>query len=217
VLDQQHARGEKMFSVIMSTSNHKPFTYPPGVPGVPEQGGGREAGIRYADYAIGKFFEAARTRPWFDDTVFVIVADHGARVYGREDIPVSTYEIPLLIFAPRHVTPGHVTTLTSQIDVAPTVLGLLDFSYDSAFFGIDVLREARPGRFIPLNHNREVALFDGTHLISIGFRKTAAAYAYDRRTRRQHAEPIDPERLKDAITFFQEGYELYSERIYRLQ
>jgi phosphoglycerol transferase MdoB-like AlkP superfamily enzyme len=216
VFDGQHARGEKIFSVVMSTSNHKPFTYPPGVPGVPEQAGGREAGIRYADYAIGKFFEAARTRRWFHDTVFVIVADHGARVYGREDIPVPTYEIPLLIYSPRHVAPGRVSTLTSQIDVAPTVLGLLNFSYDSVFFGIDVLHEARPGRFIPLNHNRDVALFDGTHLVEIGFRKTAAAYVYDRHTRRQRVEPIDPERLKDAITVFQEGYELYHERLYTL-
>lgn len=217
VFDEQHGRGEKIFSVVMSTSNHKPFTYPSGVPGVPETGGGREAGIRYADHAIGRFFEAARNRPWFEDTVFVIVADHGARVYGREDIPVSTYEIPLLVYSPRHVPPGHVKALTSQIDVAPTVLGLLGFTYDSVFFGIDVLREARPGRFIPLNHNRDVALFDGTHLIELGFRKTSAAYAYDRRTRGQMAEPVDPERLKDAIAVFQESYELYSEQAYRLR
>lgn len=216
VFDEQHARGEKIFSVVMSTSNHKPFTYPPGVPGVPEQGGGREAGVRYADYAIGKFFEAARTRPWYDNALFVIVADHGARVYGREDIPVPTYEIPLLVYSPRHVAPGHVKTLTSQIDIAPTVLGLLGFSYDSAFFGIDVLHEAQPNRVIPLNHNRDVALFDGHYLVELGFRKTAAAFEYDRRTRTQRPTPIDGERLKDAIAVFQEGYELYREHLYVL-
>jgi phosphoglycerol transferase MdoB-like AlkP superfamily enzyme len=216
VFDTQHARDERIFSVVMSTSNHKPFTYPPGIPGVPEQGGGREAGIRYADYAIGKFFEQARSRPWFNDTLFVIVADHGARVYGREDIPVATYEIPLLIHAPRHVKPGHVRTLTSQIDVAPTVLGLLHFSYDSTFFGTDVLHEARPGRLIPLNHNRDVALFDGSHVIELGFRKTAAQFVYDRVSHAQMPESLDPERLKDVIAFFQEGYELYAERGYQL-
>ncbi|MGD8790054.1 MAG: sulfatase-like hydrolase/transferase, partial [Burkholderiales bacterium] len=153
--DRQHARGEKIFSVIMSTSNHKPFTFPTGVPGVPEEGGGREAGIRYADHAIGKFFELARTRDWFDDTLFVIVADHGARVYGREHIPVRTYEIPWLIYSPKHVKPGRVDTLVSQIDVAPTVLGILNFSYDSEFFGNDVLHQPREHRFIPFNHNRD--------------------------------------------------------------
>jgi phosphoglycerol transferase MdoB-like AlkP superfamily enzyme len=213
--DQQHARGEKIFSVIMSTSNHKPFTFPAGVPGVPEEGGGREAGIRYADYAIGKFLEAARTRDWFDDTLFVIVADHGARVYGRENIPVRTYEIPLLMYSPKHIKPGRVDTLTSQIDVAPTVLGLLNFSYESEFFGNDVLRHPRPHRFIPLNHNRDVALFDGNHLIQLGFQKTAAQYRYDPQSRSQTRVELDQEYLKDTIALFQEGYEVYIEGLYR--
>jgi phosphoglycerol transferase MdoB-like AlkP superfamily enzyme len=216
VYDRQYAGAERIFSVIMSTSNHKPFTFPEGVPGVPSQGGGREAGVRFADYSIGKFFEAARTRPWFDNTLFVIVADHGARVYGRENIPVRTYEIPLLLYSPKHVRPGRVTTLTSQIDIAPTVLALLDFSYDSTFFGIDVLHDAWPGRFIPLNHNRDVALFDGENLVELGFRKTASQFHYEPVSDSQAAVALDTERLKDAIAVFQEGYELYHEGIYRM-
>jgi phosphoglycerol transferase MdoB-like AlkP superfamily enzyme len=184
--------------------------------GVPEKGGGRDAGIRYADHAIGRFIDAAHGEPWFENTLFVIVADHGARVYGREDIPVATYEIPLMFYSPKHVKPGKVDTLTSQIDVEPTVLGLLDFNYDSTFFGKDVLREDRPGRFIPMNHNRDVALFDGTHIIEIGFRKTAAEYLYDPVTGKQTRVDIDPEHLKDAITVFQEAFELYNERLYRV-
>lgn len=216
VFDEQHARKERIFSIIMTTSNHKPFTFPPGVPGVPEKDGGRDAGIRYADYAIGKFLDAAKKRPWFDDTLFVIVADHGARVYGREDIPVATYRIPLVMYSPKHVRPGRVDVLTSQIDVAPTVLGMLDFSYDSTFFGIDVLNAAHPNRFIPLNHNRDIALFDGTHIVEIGFRKTSAEYRYDPVTRLQTRVKTDPERLKDAIVVFQEAFELYKERLYRV-
>jgi phosphoglycerol transferase MdoB-like AlkP superfamily enzyme len=214
VFDDQHARGEKIFSVVMTTSNHKPFTFPPGVDGVPEKGGGREAGVRYADYAIGRFFDMAKTKPWFDDTIFVIVADHGARVYGREDIPIKTYEIPLVLYSPKHIKPGRVDALTSQIDVAPTVIGILDFNYDSTFFGIDVLRDSHPGRLIPLNHNRDIALFDGRNLIEIGFRKTSAQYVYDPLTHSQTPVAIDPERTKDAIAIFQEAFELYSERRY---
>ncbi|HEX4984664.1 MAG TPA: LTA synthase family protein [Burkholderiales bacterium] len=216
VLDDQHAHGERIFSVIMTTSNHKPFTFPPGVPGVPEKGGGREAGIRYADYAIGRFFDTVKAKPWFDDTLFVIVADHGARVFGSEDIPVRSYEIPLLLYSPGHVAPGRVDTLTSQIDVAPTVIGMLDFDYDSTFFGIDVLRDHHPGRLIPLNHNRDIALFDGRNLFEIGFRKTSAQYAYDPATHRQAPVAVDPERRKDAIVIFQEAFELYSERMYNV-
>jgi phosphoglycerol transferase MdoB-like AlkP superfamily enzyme len=216
IFDEQHACGERIFSIIMSTSNHKPFTFPAGVPGVPEKGGGRDAGIRYADYAIGKFMEAAKTKPWFEDTLFVIVADHGARVYGREDFPVATYRIPLMVYSPRHVQRGRVDALTSQIDVAPTVLGMLDFSYDSTFFGIDVLNDSHSDRLIPLNHNRDIALFDGRNIVQIGFRKTSAQYQYDPVTRHQTRVPIDPERLKDAIVVFQEAFELYDEQLYRV-
>ena len=154
-------------SIIMTTSNHKPYTFPAGVEGVPVKGGGGDAGVRYPDYALGKFFEMAKAKAWFDDTLFVIVADHGARVYGREDIPITTYEIPLLLYSPKHIKPDRVDTLTSQIDVAPTGLGMLNFTYDSNFFGIDVFRDSHPCRAIQLNHNRDIALFDGSNLLTV--------------------------------------------------
>jgi phosphoglycerol transferase MdoB-like AlkP superfamily enzyme len=97
--DRQQARDERIFSVIMTTSNHKPFTFPDGVPGVKAKGGGREAGVRYADYALGRFVDALQRRPYFKDTLVVIVADHGARVYGREDIPLPTYAIPFMVYS----------------------------------------------------------------------------------------------------------------------
>ena len=216
VFDEQHGRGESIYSIVMTTSNHKPYTFPAGVEGVPVKGGGRDAGVRYADYAIGRFFDMAKAKPWFADTIFVIVADHGARVYGREDIPIRTYEIPLLLYSPKHIKPGRVDTLISQIDVAPTVLGILDFNYDSTFFGIDVLRDSHPGRSIPLNHNRDIALFDGLNVSEIGFRKTSAQYIYDPHTHSQTPVAVDSERTKDAIAVFQEAFELYSERRYRI-
>ena len=137
-------------------------------------------------------------------------------MYGREDIPIRTYEIPLLLYSPKHIKTGRVDTLTSQIDVAPTVLGILDFNYDSTFFGIDVLRDSQPGRLIPLNHNRDIALFDGRNLIEIGFRKTSAQYVYDPVTHSQMPVAVDPERTKDAIAIYQKAFELYSERRYRI-
>ena len=217
VFDEQYGRGEKIFSIIMTTSNHKPYTFPPGIPGVPEKGGGRDAGVRYADYAIGRFFEMAKSKPWFDDTLFVIVADHGARVYGREDIPVTTYEIPLLLYSPRHIKPGQVATLTSQIDIAPTVIGILDFDYDSIFFGTDVLlKDSASNRMIPLNHNRDIALFDGHNLYEIGFRKTSAQFVYDPATHKQTRVAVDPERMKDAIAVFQKAFEFYNESRYKI-
>jgi len=89
--DRKAATGQPFFALVMTTSNHKPFTFREGVPGVRPQGGGRKAGVRYADYALGYFIEQARGHDWFDDTVFVVLADHGARVYGKADMPLRSY------------------------------------------------------------------------------------------------------------------------------
>jgi phosphoglycerol transferase MdoB-like AlkP superfamily enzyme len=217
VYDGQHARGERIFSVIMTTSNHKPFTFPSGVPGVKPAGGGREAGVRYADYAIGYFIESLRQRPYFDDTMVVIVADHGARAYGREDIPLPTYAIPFLVYSPGHVEARRVDQLLSQIDVAPTVLGLLNFSYDSVFFGKDVLADPDAPRVAPLNHNRDIALYRDGVLHELGFRSARATLAYNPATQRQVPAALDIEGARDAASLFQLAYALYASRGYRLQ
>jgi phosphoglycerol transferase MdoB-like AlkP superfamily enzyme len=95
--------------------------------------------VKYTDYAIGEFLAKARARPWFDDTLFVLTADHGANARGTTRIPVDKYLIPVFLYAPKHIAPRRVDRLMSQIDIPPTVLGLLDFAYYSKFFGRDVL------------------------------------------------------------------------------
>lgn len=214
--DFLEARGERIFSVVMTTSNHKPFTFPGGVPGVPSSGGGREAGVRYADYAIGRLIEALQTRPWFSDTLVVVVADHGARVYGREEIPVQSYEIPFLVYSPSHIAPRRVDSVVSQLDVAPTVLGLLNFSDESTFFGRDALRGEPDRELVPLNHNRDVGLLAGDALTELGFRKTHRSLHYDLAHNTQAPGPENEEAVNDATSLFQVAYEIYARGRYRL-
>ena len=139
-LDRRHAEGKRFFAHVMTTSNHRPFTYPEGRIDIPSHTG-RDGGVKYTDWAIGHLVEEARKRPWFDDTVFVVVADHTHRGRGRTDLPIENYHIPMIVWSPRHVQPGRVDTVASQIDVAPTLLGMLGFSYRSRFFGHDILRD----------------------------------------------------------------------------
>ncbi len=208
--DAQHQRGERIFSVVMTTSNHKPFTFPAGVPGVKPQGGGREAGARYADHAIGYFIEELKKRPYFDNTMVVIVADHGARAYGRASIPLPTYEIPFMVYSPKHVAPRRFDGLTSQLDVAPTVLGLLNLSYDSQFFGKDTLIGDAHSRFAVLNHNRDIALLRDELMAQIGFRKSRSMVAYDAATRRLSRLPDDDNALRDTEAVFQIANEVFN-------
>ncbi len=136
--NRSYAKGERFLSFVMTTSNHRPFTYPDGRIDIPS-GESRAGAVKYTDYAIGQLIDRARSEPWFDDTVFVIVADHCASSAGELDIPVDQYHIPMLVFSPKHVAPQRVETLASQMDLAPTLFELLGFSYESRFFGRDIL------------------------------------------------------------------------------
>ncbi|QEI05207.1 sulfatase-like hydrolase/transferase [Pigmentiphaga aceris] len=209
VFDKQVARGEQVFSVVMSTSNHKPFTFPAGIPGVAEKGGGRDAGVRYADYAIGHFFDKLQTRPWAKDTMLVIVADHGARVYGRAEVPVSTYEIPLVIHAPAYIQPQRIDTLASQIDVGPTILGLLHLSYDSRLPGRDILRMKPEDGYAVFNHNRDSAMMRGDRVATLGFGKTMQTEIYDPVSKQLRPAPHDPQLESDAQALFQTSQQMF--------
>jgi phosphoglycerol transferase MdoB-like AlkP superfamily enzyme len=212
--DSLASSGRPFFSIVMTTSNHKPFTFREGVPGVKPKGGGRESGVRYADFAQGYFLREARKHAWFDDTLFIIVADHGARVYGREEIPLKTYEIPMVFYAPKHLRPGRVDTLTTQIDIAPTVLGLLGFGYRAPFFGEDVLNAPPDGRVALFSHNHDVALYQNGELAILGLNKSVHDVFYDRQTDSYRPAPPNP-RLNDlAVAYYQTAFELFRERRY---
>lgn len=209
---------QPFFSIVMSTSNHKPFTFPEGIAGVRAKGGGRRAGARYADYAIGRFFAAARGRDWYRNTVFVIVADHGARVYGAADIPLNSYEIPLLILAPGRIAPARIDTLASQIDIAPTVMGLLGLPYDAPFFGQDVLHWQGGARTLLFNHNHDVALLRAGELAILGLNRKAEVLSYHRRAGPPskavddfHPAPFDADLVDLATAYYQTGYRLFTE------
>jgi len=201
--------GEPFFSIIMTTSNHKPFTFRAGVPGVQPKGGGRESGVRYADHAQGNFLREARRHAWFDNTLFVVVADHGARVYGREEIPLKSYEIPMLFYAPAHLRPDRVDTLTTQIDIAPTVLGLLGLSYDAPFFGEDVLHSRPAGRVAFFSHNHDVALYQDGELAILGLGKSIEDVFYDRATDSYRPAPPNPALNDLAVAYYQTAFELF--------
>lgn len=127
------------FGHIMTVSNHRPFTYPEGKIDIPTDAKSRNGGVKYTDYAIGKFIEDAKQQPWFSNTVFVILADHCASSAGRSEIPLEKYHIPALIYAPGFIEPQQIKSLASQIDIMPTLFSLLNFSYSSHFYGKDIL------------------------------------------------------------------------------
>ncbi len=138
--DKSFKEGKLFFNHMMTVSNHRPYTYPDGRIDIPSAAQSIAGGVKYTDYAINKFLKDAATKPWFNNTLFVIVADHCSKSAGKTDLPVNRYHIPCFIYAPALISPSLEQKLTSQIDLAPTVLGLLNLNYTSRFLGYDIYR-----------------------------------------------------------------------------
>lgn len=142
--DESFSKNKRFFNHLMTVSNHRPFTYPDDRIDIPSSSHSREGAVKYTDYAIGKFIKEAAKKPWFNNTIFVIVADHCAGSAGKTDLPIERYHIPCFIYSPSNLKPKIEQRLTSQIDLGPTLLGLLNMSYQSRFMGYD-LNTVKPG------------------------------------------------------------------------
>lgn len=212
-MDASHRAGRPAFTHVMTTSNHRPFTYPDGRIDIPSHTG-REGGVKYTDYAIGRFFEMARSKPWFRDTVFVIVADHCASSAGKTELPVARYHIPLIVYAPAHFGPRKVDRLASQIDVGPTLLGMLDFSYPTRFFGQDILRTPPGEERAFISNYQALGYLKHDVLTVLRPKRQVAAYRIDAQ---RNATPIevDPQLLREAVAYYQGASELYKSGQYR--
>ncbi len=140
VMNEQAKSGKPFFNHWMTVSNHRPFTYPEGKIDIPPTEKRRAGGVKYTDYALKRFFEMAKQQKWYKNTIFVIVADHCASSAGSTELPLDGYRIPCFIVAD-FITPKKIDVMMSQIDVMPTVFGLLNFNYISKFIGQDVLKE----------------------------------------------------------------------------
>ncbi|WP_217477723.1 LTA synthase family protein [Stutzerimonas stutzeri] len=200
--DADHALGKPFLLQLMTTSNHRPYTYPAGHIDIPS-GESRDGAVKYTDLAIGQFLEQARTRPWFAQTLFVIVADHAAGSAGAQDLPVANYHIPLLIYGPGLVEPREMNTVASQIDIAPTLLGLLNLDYVSTFFGRNLLRDdAHPGRALIGNY-QHLGLFDGNDLAILSPRREVRRHDNALRTSQETPARLDDALIDRAIAYSQ--------------
>ena len=169
--DQSSSGSKPFFFHLMTTSNHRPYTYPEGRIDIPS-GKGRSGAIKYTDWAIGDFLERAKNKPWFDDTVFVIIADHCASSAGKVDLPIKKYHIPLFIYAPKQLSAKKVDTLASQIDLPPTLLSLLNMDYDSAFFGKNIFTTEKDEQRALIGNYQKLGLYQPGRLSILAPKKT---------------------------------------------
>ena len=213
-MDQDYSQGKKSFQMIMTTSNHRPFTYPEGRIDIPSPGD-RAGAVKYTDWAIGNFIDQAKTKPWFKDTIFVIVADHQADSAGKTEVPIQRYHIPVLVYGSEWIKAGKVDRLMSQIDVAPTVLGLLNFSYKSRFLGYDLNQIPEGEERIFISTYQSIAYAKGDTLVVLNPKQRVTCYRIDYETGEYQLLAEDPVLVREAIAWYQGASKLYKTGGYR--
>jgi phosphoglycerol transferase MdoB-like AlkP superfamily enzyme len=207
--DKSYAAGKPFLNFVMTTTNHRPFTYPNGKIDIDSKTG-RNGAVKYTDYAIGKLIEEARQKPWFDNTIFVFVADHCAGSAGSTEVPLWRYQIPAIFYAPKIIKPQVFAKNISQIDIAPTLLGVMNFGYESKFFGTDVLNNSQTiDQHSFVSTYSDVGYFQGDKLYLLKPKKekkvfdvTIEKYGWNG-SKEIETTDFDAQKMSDAISYYQ--------------
>ncbi len=201
-MDKDAAAGKPFYAHIMTASNHVPFTYPSGRIDIPSPGK-RAGGVKYADYAVGRFVEMAKKKAWFDNTLFLFVADHCASSAGKAKIPVHRYHIPAIVYAPKMLTPKRVDTLASQIDLAPTLLAMLGLQADDRFVGRDILTtKPADGRAL-LSTYQNLGYLKGDTMTVLQPKRKVETFQISADGKEAKLLPNDDKLTSEAIAYFQ--------------
>jgi len=175
VLNNLYDKGKPFLSVFMTASNHGPFYLPEYFK--PKSSEIKKQMVEYSDWSLQKFLNLSKKQPWFDSTIFVFIADHGAPIRTNYDISLDYLHTPLIIYAPSIFRETKkIEKMASQIDVFPTVMGLLNINYDNSTMGIDLLNESRPYAFF--NAHEKYGVINEEWLLILNGEGKAKLYKY---------------------------------------
>ena len=163
------AQHEKpFFSLVFTSSNHSPFEIPDDKIQLHQQPKAHvNNAVKYADYALGEFFKRAKSSSYWNNTLFLVVADHNSRVWGDDLVPIDRFHVPAVVLGGL-VEPAKIRRLASQIDLIPTLLGLMGIDSPLPAIGLDLLRpdiDAIPGRAIMQYHDTQAYMEENNVVI----------------------------------------------------
>lgn len=209
--------GKSTFTLAFSVSNHSPWEYPEGRIEPVGDPASVDNTVRYADWAMGQFFDKARKAPYWDNTVFLVIADHDSRVYGANLVPVRHFQIPALILGGT-VAPRSDDRIVSQIDMGPTLLSLIGLDNVNPMLGAD-LTQRDPNRAI-MQYGDNFGYLKGDSLLVIEPGKDPREYRYtaaaSMRDEKYIPIDIDPALRDEALAFALWPSWAYREERYKL-
>jgi phosphoglycerol transferase MdoB-like AlkP superfamily enzyme len=211
-------KNKSFFSLMFSTSNHEPFEFPDGRIDLYEKPKNTvNNAMKYADFSIGKFFELAKKEAYFKNTIFVVIADHNTRTYGKNLVPINKFHIPALIIAPNIKKGTTYTNLASQMDIPSTVLVLSGITTNSTMPGRNLIKLPKDtkGRTIMLFHETYAFRVENDVII---MNPNAKPLQFKVKSDTELIPaPLNKELAKDALAHIIASSNLYKGRKYRLE
>jgi phosphoglycerol transferase MdoB-like AlkP superfamily enzyme len=165
-------------SVIFSLSSHDPFSIPVNRKEFFEQYKGEnelDVAVRYSDFSLSKFFGYASAQKWFDNTIFIITADH--TLFNSRINFTSTYHIPLLMYSPRFIKPGIYDKIASQVDILPSLLDMLNISAVHSSMGVSFFDTTKT-RYCFEKFGEYFCIIDDEYVLITNFEKEPDMYRY---------------------------------------
>lgn len=184
VLNELHEKGKPFFATFLTISGHEktdvamPEGFHPTADQVEDQR------FQLADWSIGQFFKMAGQQSWYDSTLFVLIADHGYKTHMIYDLSVAYVQSPLIFFDPAEPEIIIDRKLSLQIDVFPTLMGLLNLPYMNNSLGIDLRKEVRP--FAYFSNGTNIGVVDSVYYLMISASGAEFLYRYQEGSTENH-------------------------------
>lgn len=173
-IDEQKST-QPFFATILTASNHEPYSIPAYFKSNIDKTSHRS--VSYADWAIGKFISDAKSKSWFENTIFIFSADHGLNVgENTYEMALSYNHIPILFYAPKILGAKQLNNYIGQIDVFPTLMGLMNTSYINNTLGTDVI--SKPRECMYFSADNKIGCVDSTFLYVYRFEGGEGLYKY---------------------------------------
>jgi len=203
-LNELHKENKPFFVSMMTASDHGPFYLPEYFK--PHNDEIKKQMVEYADWSLKQLFKMASKQEWYDNTIFILIADHGEALSAPYDISLDYHHSPLIIYAPKLINPIIKKQIGGQIDVFPTVMGILNLPYINNTLGIDLLKESRP--YIFINDDNKVGVLNDSLFMIMKDKEKSKLFKYQNGDKHNYAQEY-PEQILEMENYIKHNLQTY--------
>ena len=213
VLNEYAKTKKPFFASFMTASDHGPYFVPDYFE--PNSTEIKEQTVEFADWSLRKFLYLAKEQDWFENTIFVFIADHGAPLKATYDISLDYHHSPLIFYAPNLLgDPTVNSNISGQIDIFPTLMGMLNDDYLNNTLGIDLMREKRP--YIIVNDDDKMGVLDEEYFLIMKKETKSKLYKYKNKDRTDYADQY-PDKVLEMELYIKSNLQVYQNMLNKNQ